>query len=355
MASGDTNRAIAETPMNQASTRSHCIFTVHIEGSVPGEATVRRSKLHLVDLAGSERIGRAGVTGQLATEGKYINLSLHHLEHVIVALAERKKGEHIPYRNSLLTSVLRDSLGGNSLTTMIATVSMEKKNISESLATCRFAQRVAMIKNEAVLNEELDPQLQIARLKRELGLLKEQLRSADISAEELTRDDRLDVEARVKAFLADPDPEVELGLDGDLRRISHAFKFLKKQINTSGSSNDIVKSDVTGVPRQSENKFQITPEEVIRLKDILEQRDAEITVLVSVFTFHSFSIDNFLSIQLFRQIYYEKRSNVQKLQFLQYQKKRVTSHKNTKNDQSLEASQPISPKAKRRLLMSGAR
>ena len=78
---------------------------------------------------GSERIGRAGVTGQLATEGKHINLSLHHLEHVIVALAERKKGEHIPYRNSLLTSVLRDSLGGNSLTTMIATVSMDRRNV----------------------------------------------------------------------------------------------------------------------------------------------------------------------------------------------------------------------------------
>ena len=276
---GDTNRAIAETPMNQASTRSHCIFTVHIEGSIPGEATVRRSKLHLVDLAGSERIGRAGVTGQLATEGKYINLSLHHLEHVIVALAERKKGEHIPYRNSLLTSVLRDSLGGNSLTTMIATISMEKRNISESLATCRFAQRVAMIKNEAVLNEELDPQLQIVRLKREMALLKEQLRSADISSEELTKDDRIDVEQRVKIFLADPDPEVELGLDGDLRRISHAFKYLKKQINTSSSNSDIVKSDGSTV--RVDNKFQITPEEVIRLKDILEQRDAEIIVLVS--------------------------------------------------------------------------
>uniref|UniRef100_A0A4W4EMC3 Kinesin-like protein n=1 Tax=Electrophorus electricus TaxID=8005 RepID=A0A4W4EMC3_ELEEL len=125
---GDTNRMIAETPMNQASTRSHCIFTIHLCGREPGSATLHRSKLHLVDLAGSERVGKSGVGGQILTEAKYINLSLHYLEQVITALSEKNRS-HIPYRNSMMTSVLRDSLGGNCMTTMIATVSSEKTNI----------------------------------------------------------------------------------------------------------------------------------------------------------------------------------------------------------------------------------
>ncbi|KAG9336838.1 hypothetical protein JZ751_003186 [Albula glossodonta] len=155
---GDTNRMIAETPMNQASTRSHCIFTVHVCSREPGSSMLRRSKLHLVDLAGSERVGKTGVGGQLLTEAKYINLSLHYLEQVIIALSEKNR-THIPYRNSMMTSVLRDSLGGNCMTTMIATVSVDKRNVDESISTCRFAQRVALIKNEALLNEELDPSL----------------------------------------------------------------------------------------------------------------------------------------------------------------------------------------------------
>ncbi|MEQ2211704.1 Kinesin- protein 6, partial [Xenoophorus captivus] len=124
----------------------------------PGSATLRRSKLHLVDLAGSDRVSKTGLDGVLLTEAKYINLSLHYLEQVIIALSEKNRS-HIPYRNSMLTSVLRDSLGGNCMTTMIATIAVDKRNLDESISTCRFAQRVALIKNEAVLNEELDPAL----------------------------------------------------------------------------------------------------------------------------------------------------------------------------------------------------
>ncbi|KAH8855752.1 Kinesin-like protein KIF6 [Schistosoma japonicum] len=117
---GDTNRIIAETPMNQASTRSHCIFTMHITSRVHGSSVIRRSKLHLVDLAGSERVYKYGLDGTLLTEAKYINLSLHYLEQVIIALAEKQR-THVPYRNSMMTMMLRDSLGGNCMTSMIAT------------------------------------------------------------------------------------------------------------------------------------------------------------------------------------------------------------------------------------------
>lgn len=80
---GDTNRVVAETPLNQASSRSHCVFTLHLEARRPGEPLVRRSKLHFVDLAGSERVGKTGLAGHAQLrEAKYINLSLHFLEQV---------------------------------------------------------------------------------------------------------------------------------------------------------------------------------------------------------------------------------------------------------------------------------
>ena len=173
---GDTNRAIAETPMNLASSRSHCIFTVFIEAREEGSDVIRRSKLHLVDLAGSERVHKTNSGGQILREAKYINSSLHFLEMVIVALHERstKGRQHIPYRNSLMTSVLRDSLGGNCITSMIATVSAEKSETEETISTCRFAQRVALIKNVATVNEELDPTMMIEKLKDQIMSLKEE-------------------------------------------------------------------------------------------------------------------------------------------------------------------------------------
>uniref|UniRef100_A0A8C6V4N3 Kinesin family member 6 n=1 Tax=Neogobius melanostomus TaxID=47308 RepID=A0A8C6V4N3_9GOBI len=225
---GETNRMIAETPMNQASTRSHCIFTVHLCRREPGSATVHRSKLHLVDLAGSDRVSKTGLNGQLLTEAKYINVSLHYLEQVIIALSEKNRS-HIPYRNSMLTSVLRDSLGGNCMTTMIATVAVERRNIDESISTCRFAQRVSLINNEAVVNEELDPL--IAHLKREIQCLKAELSMVTgvQREEQLTEDEKLKLEELLKAFLDDPNPEVSLNLGPDMRKIQHCYSRLKVQ------------------------------------------------------------------------------------------------------------------------------
>merc|ERR1719367_2200541 len=95
---GDTNRVVAETPMNDASTRSHCLFIIWVDSMKAGSDVVRRSKLHLVDLAGSERVSKTGVEGKLLTEAKAINLSLHYLERVIVALHARVKDKqaHVP-------------------------------------------------------------------------------------------------------------------------------------------------------------------------------------------------------------------------------------------------------------------
>ena len=157
---------ISETPSNMASSRSHCIFTLAVDMRKPNSDVVRRSKLHLVDLAGSERVKKTGIEGTVLREARYINLSLHFLEQVIISLQERHK--FVPYRNSMMTSVLRDSLGGNCKTVMVATVSPEELALDESVSTCRFAQRVALISNRLELNEEIDPKLLISRLKAQV-------------------------------------------------------------------------------------------------------------------------------------------------------------------------------------------
>ncbi|XP_072314389.1 kinesin-like protein KIF6 [Eucyclogobius newberryi] len=284
---GDTNRIIAETPMNQASTRSHCIFTVHLCRREPGSATVRRSKLHLVDLAGSDRVNKTGLNGQLLTEAKYINLSLHYLEQVIIALSEKNRS-HIPYRNSMLTSVLRDSLGGNCMTTMIATMAVDKRNIDESISTCRFAQRVALIKNEAVLNEELDPALLITRLKKEIQSLKEELSMiTGIQREDqLTGDEIHKLEESLKTFLDDPDPEVTLNLGPDMRKIQHCFSHLKMMF-LEKTSRGAALTDGKVVPeatlrRGDVQESQQCATEVTKLKEMLTQRDNEISILIKM-------------------------------------------------------------------------
>ncbi|NWW50772.1 KIF6 protein, partial [Pedionomus torquatus] len=278
---GDTNRMIAETPMNQASTRSHCIFTIHISSKEPGSATIRRSKLHLVDLAGSERVAKTGVGGHLLTEAKYINLSLHYLEQVIIALAEKNRS-HIPYRNSMMTSVLRDSLGGNCMTTMIATLSIDKRNIDESISTCRFAQRVALIKNEAVLNEEIDPRLMIVQLQKEIQELKDELalvtgkqRTTELSQEELLQLDEL-----IETFLKDSDPDSTLDVGADMRKIKYCFIHLKELMNHSKISDKNMLPQ--HISEEKDTNKEAGEEELEKLKELLQQRDNEINILVNM-------------------------------------------------------------------------
>lgn len=282
---GDTNRMIAETPMNQASTRSHCIFTIHISSRDPGSATIRRAKLHLVDLAGSERVGKTNVGGTLLTEAKYINLSLHYLEQVIVALSDKSRS-HIPYRNSMMTSVLRDSLGGNCMTTMIATCSLEKKNIDESISTCRFAQRVAMIKNDVLLNEEIDPKLLIAQLKTEVQRLKDELAMATGQeyTGELTEDEMDRLRRMVKSYIEDTDPEAALSVGADMRKINYCFQLLKSHVLDKSKKNPSPppQSRTPAIDGGLDSSYLGNHTELNKLKELIRQRDNEINILVGM-------------------------------------------------------------------------
>ena len=234
---GDTNRAVSETTMNAASSRSHCIFTICVEARPHGSTTVRRSKLHLVDLAGSERVGKSGASGTTLSEAININSSLHFLEMVIMALHERqqkkgKKGEdrHVPYRNSMLTSVLRDSLGGNCKTVMVATVHPSSTHTDESISTCKFAQRVAQVKNEVSRNEVVDHAALVARLKEENRALREAGGFTDDDAKKsLSAEELSSLHQEVRSFLASDDPEatVNWGKGKKAARVRHAMWILK--------------------------------------------------------------------------------------------------------------------------------
>ncbi|XP_075276081.1 kinesin-like protein KIF9 isoform X3 [Opisthocomus hoazin] len=130
---GETNRVIAEHALNRNSSRSHCIFTIYIESRFRVFSNIKciNSKINLIDLAGSERLSKTGSEGQVLKEATYINKSLSFLEQIVVALADPKR-EHIPFRQSKLTHVLKDSLGGNCNTVLVANICGEAVHVEET-------------------------------------------------------------------------------------------------------------------------------------------------------------------------------------------------------------------------------
>lgn len=153
---GNNNRKVGSTLMNSQSSRSHAVFTLNVEmtSTSPSGVRVRKcSKVNLVDLAGSERQGKTHATGSRLKEGANINKSLSALGNVIKSLVSVKKW-HVAYRDSKLTFLLRDSLGGNSQTSILAAIAPEQSNESESLSTLEFVQRAKLIKNKATKNED---------------------------------------------------------------------------------------------------------------------------------------------------------------------------------------------------------
>ena len=171
---GSANRAQAATNMNEHSSRSHSIFILTINQTNKIEGYSKIGKLYLVDLAGSEKISKTGATGHTLEEAKIINKSLTTLGRVINNLTDGKS-THIPYRESKLTRVLQESLGGNSKTCLIITCSPSIYNESESLSTLRFGERAKKIKNKPKINKEIT----VAELQKLVTQLKENLKKAD--------------------------------------------------------------------------------------------------------------------------------------------------------------------------------
>ncbi|KAM4588439.1 kinesin-like protein KIF21B isoform 8-T8 [Odontesthes bonariensis] len=197
---GALSRTTASTQMNAQSSRSHAIFTIHLcqmrvcqqlqmnGGGENGEVNsidssaiaqpeyeTLMAKFHFVDLAGSERLKRTGATGERAREGISINCGLLALGNVISALGDQcKKGGHVPYRDSKLTRLLQDSLGGNSHTLMIACISPSDRDFMETLNTLKYANRARNIKNKVVVNQDKTSQ-QISAMRAEIARLQMEL------------------------------------------------------------------------------------------------------------------------------------------------------------------------------------
>ncbi|KAI4306255.1 hypothetical protein L6164_029548 [Bauhinia variegata] len=165
---GQKNRAVGATALNERSSRSHSVLTVHVRGRELVSNTILKGCLHLVDLAGSERVDKSEAVGERLKEAQHINKSLSALGDVISALAQ--KSSHIPYRNSKLTQVLQDSLGGHAKTLMFVHINPELNALGETISTLKFAERVASVELGAAQSNKETGEIQ--ELKEEISNLK---------------------------------------------------------------------------------------------------------------------------------------------------------------------------------------
>ena len=225
---GDSNKTVAEHSLNKQSSRSHCVFIISLESRsrVESSEKVICSKLNIIDLAGSERTKKTGSEGITLTEANFINKSLSYLEQVVVALSDRGR-DYVPYRQSKLTHMLKDSLGGNSKTLMMANIWPEPDHIEETISTLRFATRMMRVSNEATINVKLDPAQLIKRYEREVRDLKQELAMHDtlanrgrITYEPYTPEQQYEMQKLAEGFLDGSVDDIEIS---SLRQVKELF------------------------------------------------------------------------------------------------------------------------------------
>lgn len=275
---GNQSRSVGFTNMNERSSRSHAIFVVTVECSEvgpDGEDHIRVGKLNMVDLAGSERQSKTGAKGKRLKEAAKINLSLSALGNVISALVDGKS-THIPYRDSKLTRLLQDSLGGNAKTVMIATVGPSHKNFDESLATLRYASRAKNIKNKPRINE--DPKDALLReFQEEIARLKAQLEERGMLAKERRR--RRDSK-RLSKSMAGMEEEILRERDGDVWKALYEEQEVKHHLKEGGDIPKVLscQGGIEKLKHLSDNRKSI--EDVQWDQDALEKIIEKYKVLV---------------------------------------------------------------------------
>ncbi|XP_074013164.1 kinesin-like protein KIF9 isoform X1 [Numenius arquata] len=229
---GETNRVITEHTLNKNSSRSHCIFTIYIESRfrVFSDGKCVNSKINLIDLAGSERLSKTGSEGQVLKEATYINKSLSFLEQIVVALADPKR-DHIPFRQSKLTHVLKDSLGGNCNTVLVTNICGEAVHVEETLSSLRFATRMKWITTEPVINETYDREGTVKALEKEIFLLKQELATHNslinrslVTYDPLTNVQIAEIKSQVHKYLQGDIDEIDIV---NIRQVQEVFKQFK--------------------------------------------------------------------------------------------------------------------------------
>ncbi|XP_021242030.1 kinesin-like protein KIF9 isoform X2 [Numida meleagris] len=234
---GETNRVIAEHTLNKNSSRSHCIFTIYIESRFRVLSDVRciNSKINLIDLAGSERLSKTGSEGRVLKEASYINKSLSFLEQIIIALADPKR-EHIPFRQSKLTHVLKDSLGGKCNTVLVANICGEALHVEETLSSLRFATRMKWITTEPVINVTYDSEGTVKALEKEIRLLKQELAMHDslvnrslVTYDPLTDVQVADIRSQIHKYLQGATDEIDIVNFRQVQEVFRQFKLIVRQ------------------------------------------------------------------------------------------------------------------------------
>ncbi|XP_010191858.1 PREDICTED: kinesin-like protein KIF3C, partial [Mesitornis unicolor] len=265
---GSQTRSVGSTNMNEHSSRSHAIFLITVECSETGpdgEEHIRVGKLNLVDLAGSERQSKMGAQGERPKEASKINLSLSALGNVISALVDGKS-THIPYRDSKLTRLLQDSLGGNAKTIMVATLGPASHSYEESLSTLRFANRAKNIKNKPRVNE--DPKDTLLReFQEEIVRLKAQLEKRGMLGKKRRRSSRrkkaVDGEGAVENEGEDDNE------DGGLEK--NMENYLKEQKERLEEEKAAIQDDHSLV---SEEKQKLLQEKEKMIEDLRREQEA---------------------------------------------------------------------------------
>ncbi|XP_031626150.1 kinesin-like protein KIF3A [Contarinia nasturtii] len=286
---GNKNRATGATKMNMESSRSHAIFSITVESSETddkGAEHVKMGKLQLVDLAGSERQSKTQATGIRLKEATKINLSLSVLGNVISALVDGKS-THIPYRNSKLTRLLQDSLGGNSKTVMCASISPADSNYVETISTLRYASRAKSIQNHTHINDEPKDAL-LRHFQEEIAELKKQLEEGAIenTFDETDEDANDDDEANIDSNAENNKEELQNKMEKKKKRRS------KAKTDAAESEKELLAAKV--LERESELKRTKTEQETLLTKlqtlenkilvggeNLLEKADAQEKLLES--------------------------------------------------------------------------
>ena len=265
---GSQSRAKANTHMNDVSSRSHAVFSIQVEQMENGQSgkSIKVGKLNLVDLAGSERIKVSGATGQQLEESKKINKSLSALGNVIYALTDSKGRTHIPYRDSKLTRLLENSLGGNCRTTMIGMISPAECSFSESLSTLNFAKRAKSIKNRAIVNEDIDHNALIRQYENELKKLRKELEEKD----RLLRDNNFIME------LEEQKKEAERDKNEAIQALEEAsIKYLQERDEKKKLENKIQLMNFQMIPGGQKISIEETPQfqDLLQKHQILLEKD----------------------------------------------------------------------------------
>ncbi|XP_025832823.1 kinesin-like protein Klp68D isoform X3 [Agrilus planipennis] len=287
---GNKNRTTGVTNMNEHSSRSHAIFQIAIEMAEENNSkSVKIGKLNLVDLAGSERQSKTGASGDRLKEATKINKALSSLGNVIYALAENSS--HVPYRDSKLTRLLQDSLGGNSKTIMIANIGPADMNYEETIITLRYAYRAKAIKNKPIKNEDMQDakllalQQEIERLKQ---LIAEKANGRMVNIEESEgSDDELDLDdsddEELKKEKKEKEHLIELG-KMEVDDLNKKLRNLEKQMVQGGKN--IVESvnENEMLLEQQRAEIAARKKREIEMQQKLESEEENYTELRQVFT-----------------------------------------------------------------------